>query len=356
MEHTPEQPFFGSSLLFLTLSGVPTPPLQNLRIHPVLGFLAVGILLGPHAVGGWAQQVPWLSAFTFADLDAIQGYAELCIVFLMLLIGQELCVQLLWSIRRWVFIGRSAQVLLIAIFIGLSAWAFGNSVEASVILRLVLSLSSTAMVMQLLTQRNGLVTREGRSIFAVLMFQNFAVIPLLILMEILGKDASGSFLPVLGITLLNSVLAIGVIYVLGSRYIGSVSHVFAHRRQPEVFVALTLLVTLGIAWLTAAAGLSLALGTFLAGVLMGLFFMSVGMGIDINQIVQHSALILLSALGLILIKVLMVGGLFRVGGLRFGEAVERGLLLSQGVSLLSSSSALRCRSASCRPRPRSAGC
>jgi len=250
-----------------------------------------------------------------------------------------------------VFVGGAVQVLSTALLIGSIAWAFGNSAEGSVILGLVLSLSSTAIVMQLLAQRNGLVTPEGRSIFAVLMFQDFAVIPLLVLMDMLGKDASGGFLPVLCIALLKSALAIGVIYLLGSRFIAPLFRAFAHRRQPEVFVALTLLVTLGIAWLTAAAGLSLALGAFLAGMLMaeteyrhevevtiepfkgllmGLFFMSVGLGIDLGAIAEHAALILASALGLMLMKALVVGLLFRAGGLRRGASLESGLLLSQG--------------------------
>lgn len=351
MEHTPALPFLPETLLFLTLSGILIPLLQKLRMNQVLGFLAVGILLGPYAVGGWAQQVPWLSAFTFSNPDAIQGYAELGIVFLMFLIGLELSPQLLWSLRRWVFIGGAAQVMLSAAVIGAIAWLFGNSIEASVILGLVLSLSSTAIVVQLLAQRNALVTHQGRSIFAVLMFQDFAVIPLLILMDMLGNKESGGFLPVLGIALLKSVLAIGLIYALGRRGIGPLFRVFAHRRQPEVFVALTLLVTLGIAWLTAAAGLSLALGAFLAGMLMaeteyrhevevtiepfkgllmGLFFMSVGMGINLNEIMTHGALILMSAFGLMMIKAAIVGGLFSAGGLRVGEAAESGLLLGQG--------------------------
>ncbi len=351
MEHTPALPFLRETLLFLTLSGILIPLLQKLRMNQVLGFLAVGILLGPHAVGGWTQQLPWLSAFTFSDVSAIHGYAELGIVFLMFLIGLELSPELLWAMRRWVFIGGAAQVLSTALLIGAIAWAFGNSVEASVILGLVLSLSSTAIVMQLLVQRNGLVTPEGRSIFAVLMFQDFAVIPLLVLMDMLSKDASGGFLPVLSLALLKSVLAIGLIYVLGSRFIAPLFRVFAHRRQPEVFMALTLLVTLGIAWLTAAAGLSLALGAFLAGLLMaeteyrhevevtiepfkgllmGLFFMSVGMGIDPGAVAQDAFLILVSALGLMLIKAVLAGILFRAGGLRAGASAESGLLLSQG--------------------------
>ncbi len=351
MQHTPALPYLREALLFLTLSGILIPLLQKLRMNQVLGFLAVGILLGPHAVGGWVQDWPWLAALTFSDPVAIHGYAELGIVFLMFLIGLELSPELLWSMRRWVFAGGAAQVLLTALLIGSAAWLFGNSVEASVILGLVLSLSSTAIVMQLLARRNGLATPEGRSIFAVLMFQDFAVIPLLILMDMLGKDASGGFLPVLGLALLKSVLAIGVIYLLGSRFIAPLFRVFAHRRQPEVFMALTLLVTLGIAWLTAAAGLSLALGAFLAGMLMaeteyrhevevtvepfkgllmGLFFMSVGMEIEVGELGRNGALIFASALGLMLIKSAVVAGLFRVGGLRAGPAAESGLLLGQG--------------------------
>lgn len=351
MDHTAALPFLRETLLFLTLAGLLIPLLQRLRINQVLGFLTVGIALGPNGIGQWVSRWPWLADVTFPEVEGVQSFAELGVVFLMFLIGLELSPERLWAMRRWVFAGGSAQVLVTALLIGLLAWAFGNSPEVATILGLVLSLSSTAMVMQILNERRGLVTREGQSIFAVLMFQDFAVIPLLILMDLLARDGTGSFVMSFGTAALKSMLAIGVIYLLGRRLIGPVFRFFARQRQPEVFMALTLLVTLGIAGLTAAAGLSLALGAFLAGLLMaeteyrhevevtiepfkgllmGLFFMGVGMGIAPAAVLEQPQWIAASVLGLLAIKAAVVTLLFRLGGLRWGQALESGLLLGQG--------------------------
>lgn len=351
MDHANALPFLRETLLFLTLAGLLIPLLQRLRINQVLGFLTVGIVLGPNGIGQWVSRWPWLADFTFPEVQGVQSFAELGVVFLMFLIGLELSPERLWAMRRWVFAGGSAQVLVTAVLIGLLAWAFGNSPEVATLLGLVLSLSSTAMVMQILNERRSLVTREGQSIFSVLMFQDFAVIPLLILMDLLARNGTDSFVLSFGTAALKSVLAIGVIYLLGRRLIGPVFRFFAQQRQPEVFMALTLLVTLGIAGLTAAAGLSLALGAFLAGLLMaeteyrhevevtiepfkgllmGLFFMGVGMGIDPTAVLQQPGWIAASVLGLLALKASVVTLLFRLGGLRWGQALESGVLLGQG--------------------------
>jgi len=351
MDHSSPLPFLRETLLFLTLAGILIPLLQRLRINQVLGFLTVGIVLGPYGIGQWVQHWPWLGNITFPEVEGVQSFAELGVVFLMFLIGLELSPQRLWSMRRWVFAGGSAQVLLTSLLIGSVAWAFGNTGEVATILGLVLSLSSTAMVMQLLSERRALITREGQSIFAVLMLQDFAVIPLLVLMDLLARDGADSFASSFGLAALKSVMAIGIIYLLGRKLIGPVLRFFTQQRQPEVFMALTLLVTLGIAWVTAAAGLSLALGAFLAGLLMaeteyrhevevtiepfkgllmGLFFMGVGMGIDPAAVLKHPLWIAASVAGLFLIKASVVAVLFRLGGLRWGQSIESGLLLGQG--------------------------
>ncbi len=235
--------------------------------------------------------------------------------------------------------------------IGGVAWACGVGAEVAVVVGLVLSLSSTAMVMQLLVERRSLATKRGKAVFAVLMFQDFAVIPLLILIDMLAGDHSASFLVVLGEVTVESVLVIGLIYLVGRRFIGPLFRFFANRQQPEVFMALSLLVTLGTSGLTAAAGLSLALGAFLAGLLvaeteychevevtiepfkgllLGLFFMTVGMGIDVESFTRAPYLVLSAALALCTVKAMVAASIFRAGGLRWGSSLESGLLLAQG--------------------------
>lgn len=351
MEHQAPIPFLRETLLFLTLAGVFIPLLQRFRINQVVGFLVIGVLLGPHGVGSLTGQWPWLKTFTFAELQEVQPLAELGVILLMFLIGLELSVDRLWAMRHWVFVGGSAQVALAAAAIGLLAWQFGNSPGVAALLGLVLSLSSTAVVMQLLSQQRALATAKGQASFAILMLQDFVVVPLLILVDLLARKTTGGWAMVLGVTALKSAAAGLLIFIAGRRLVAPVFRYFARQRQPEVFVALTLLVALGIAGVTAAAGLSLALGAFLAGLLlaeteyrhevevtiepfkgllMGLFFMSVGMEIDLGEMRKHHVWIPASVVGLMAIKTLVTGCVLRAGGLSWGRALEGGLLLSQG--------------------------
>jgi CPA2 family monovalent cation:H+ antiporter-2 len=345
-------PFLKEIILFLALSGVLIPLLARLRINPVLGFLAVGTLLGPYGLASLSAQWPWLSYVTFARHEDVEVLAELGVIFLMFMIGLEMSINRLWSMRRLVFGMGSLQVGLTALFIGVIAWRFGNRLEASVILGLLLAFSSTAIVMQLLNQRRELGSPLGQASFAILLFQDLAVIPLLVLISILGAGAGGeSFGALLGTAALKGVLTVGVIYLVGRRVVRPLFHQIAANRQPDTFMALTLLATMGVAALTWAAGLSMALGALLAGLiiaetefrhqvevtmepfrglLMGLFFLSVGMGIDTRELLAAPLWLPLSVMGLFVLKGAVIFGLLRVFGLSWGRALEGGLLLSQG--------------------------
>ena len=344
-------PFLREALVFLVFAGVLIPLLQRLRINQVLGFLMVGVLVGPHGLGQWATQWPWLATVTFSNASGVSQLAELGVLFLMFMIGLELSTQRLWALRRWVFATGGAQVVLSAAAIGGLALAFGNAWQPALVLGMVLALSSTAVVVQLLAQRQALATPMGQAVFSVLMLQDLAVVPLLILIDLLGSGSGDHIGSILGLTVLKSVGAVLLIFVVGRRLIQPVFRAFASRHQPEVFVALTLLTTMGIAGLTEAAGLSMALGALLAGLLlaeteyrhevevtiepfkgllMGLFFMSVGMGLDLRAVARDPLWVPLSVIGLIAIKALVVGLLFRWSGLSWGRSLEGGLLLGQG--------------------------
>ena len=344
-------PFLRETLLFLTLAGVLIPLLQRLKVNQVLGFLGVGLVVGPYGLGLWVDAWPWLSQFTFPQRAGVTVLAEMGVLFLMFMIGLELSAERLWAMRRWVFGAGALQVVLSSAAICGLAMAFGNTWQASLVLGMVLSLSSTAVIVQLLSQREALATPMGQSIFAVLMFQDLAVVPVLILIDLLGRGSSPDMWSVTGLTLLKSVVAVVLIFVVGRKVIRPLFRNFARQRQSDVFMALTLLATLSIAGLTAAAGLSMALGALLAGLLlaeteyrhevevtiepfkgllMGLFFMTVGMGIDAREILANPLWVPLSVIGLILIKAVVVTGIFRFGGLSWGRSVESGLLLGQG--------------------------
>lgn len=345
-------PFLKETILFLALSGVLMPLLSRLRINAVLGFLSVGVLLGPYGLASLAGTWPVLSWFTFARPEDVEFLAELGVIFLMFMIGLEMSVERLWSMRRLVFGLGGLQVALSAAAVGGLALWFGNSIEAAVILGVVLAFSSTAIVMQLLIQRRELGTPLGQSAFAILLFQDLAVVPLLVLISILGAaSGEGSFASLLGTAVVKGVLTVVLIYLVGRRVVRPLFHQIAVDKQPDTFTALTLLTTLGVAALTWYAGLSMALGALLAGLiiaetefrheveitiepfkglLMGLFFMSVGMGIDLRALLAEPLWIPLSVVGLLAMKAAIVFVLLRVFGLSWGRSAEGGLLLGQG--------------------------
>jgi monovalent cation:H+ antiporter-2, CPA2 family len=351
MDPTTSLPFLRETLLFLALVGILIPLLQRFRINQVIGFLVVGVIAGPAGSGSLAADYPVLSFFTFSSQQGVHALAELGVIFLMFLIGLELSVQRVWELRRWVFGAGAAQVVLSAAAIGAIAWFFGNEPSVSIVLGLVLSLSSTAVVMQLLVESRALATPVGQASFSVLMFQDVAVVPLLILVELVG-DASGTGLvQKLGLRMGVSLLAVVLILALGPRLIRPLFRFFTRKRQPEVFTALCLLVVLSIGGATAAAGLSMALGAFLAGLLlaeteyrheveitiepfkgllMGLFFMSVGMSIDPREVLREPVWLAASVVGLLSIKSLVAAAVLRATGLRWGQALEAGVLLGQG--------------------------
>jgi CPA2 family monovalent cation:H+ antiporter-2 len=344
-------PYLREILLFLTLAGILIPTLARLRINQVLGFLAVGVVLGPFGLGLFAADVTWLAYLTFPRAEGVVALAELGVIFLMFMIGLELSAARLWSMRRWVFGAGSAQVLASALLLGAIAWLMVGRIDSAIILGLVLSLSSTAVVMQLMTAQQSTTTPLGQASFSVLMLQDLAVVPLLILIGAMGGGGGASLGALIGIAMAKAAAAIALIYLVGGRVVHPLFRAFARHRQPDVFMALILLTTLGIAGLSAAAGLSMALGALIAGVLlaetefkhevelmvepfkgllMGLFFMTVGMGMDVRLIAASPLWLAGVVLGLIGIKALVIALLFKAGGLSWGRALEGGLLLGQG--------------------------
>jgi CPA2 family monovalent cation:H+ antiporter-2 len=344
-------PFLREILLFLALAGVLIPTLQRLRINQVLGFLAAGALVGPFGLGLLAPQVPLLAWLTFPSGQGVSMLAELGVIFLMFMIGLELSAARLWAMRHWVFGAGTVQVAATALLIGGAAWLLGQTPGASLILGLVLSLSSTAVVMQLMGEQQATGTRVGQATFSVLMLQDLAVVPILILIGALGSGGTDGVLMALLAAMGKAIIAIAFIYVAGGRVVHPLFRAFARYRQPDVFMALILLTTFGIASLSAMLGLSMALGALIAGLLlaetefkheielmvepfkgllMGLFFMTVGMNMDARQVVQAPLWLAGAVFGLVLLKALVVTLLFRLGRLSWGRAIEGGLLLGQG--------------------------
>ena len=343
-------PHLRETLVFLALAGVLIPLLQRFRIHAVLGFLVVGAALGPFGLGSLADRLPWIGWLTIPREEGALALAEVGVLFLMFAIGLDLSVERMWAMRRWVFGAGAAQVAVCSLAVGLLAWLFGNPLQTAVVLGLVLSFSSTAIVIQLLASQRQLGTPLGRAAFSVLLFQDLAVVPVMILAQALGQGTD-ALLPALGLSVVKAVVAILVIYGIGSRVVRPLFRRMASARQPDVLMALTVLSALGIASLTQVAGLSMALGALLAGLLlaeteyrheievliepfrqllMGLFFLSVGMNIDLTAILRDPLWLPLSVLGLFALKAALTAGVLRLYGLPRVTAVEAGVLLGQG--------------------------
>ena len=344
-------PYLRETLIFLALAGVLMPLLQRTRVNPILGFLAVGVVLGPFGLPLWAGHLPWLANFTFLRVEGVVALGELGVLFLMFTLGLELSAERLWALRRWVFGAGLAQVLLSALLIGAAATAFGNSLPTAMVLGMVLALSSTAVVMQLMAEHRLLDRPLGRANFSILMLQDLAVVPILLLTGLLARGNVDRLLPLLAEVMFKSAAAVLLIYLLGRRVIRPVFKSLSQQHQPATFVALILLSTLGIAGLTQYFGLSMALGAFLAGLLLAetefrhevevtiepfkslllsLFFMSVGMQTDLRTLLDAPLLVPLSVVGLFLIKATVQTLVLKAGRFSWGTAVEGGLMMGQG--------------------------
>lgn len=343
-------PFLREVVVFLVIAAILVPAFQRVRISPVLGFLLAGVVIGPFGLGALADRLPFLAYITFTEIESVAVLAEFGVVFLLFLIGLELSLERLWSMRRLVLGLGSSQVLVTGLIIGAVALAWGNSVNAAILVGASFALSSTAVVVEELIRRKEFSTRVGRASFSVLLFQDLSVVPILILVSAFTGAAGESVLEALAIGFGVAIAAAVAIYVIGRIILHPLFRLAASARAPEFFVAITLLAAIGASAATAAAGLSLALGAFLAGLLlaetefrhqievdiqpfkgllMGLFFLTVGMSIDLDTFADQAGLIVASVVGLIALKTAVTTVLGRLFGLPLACAVHVGLLLGQ---------------------------
>ena len=340
------------TLIVLGTAGIIVPLMHRLKISPVIGFLAAGAALGPHGLGAFDAGRNWLHWITIEKKEEIDGIADLGVVFLLFVIGLELSVGRLATMRRLVFGLGAFQVLLSALIIGVAATMVGVEPSAALIIGACLSMSSTAVVIEVLSQQKRLASITGRSAFAILLFQDLAVVPILFLVETLGgAGPGGSILAGLGLALVKGIGVMAVIVMLGRLLLKPLFRVVADTDNAELFMAATLLVVIGTGVVTALAGLSMALGAFVAGLmlaeteyrraieatiepfkglLLGLFFFSVGMGVDVPGIAAAPGPVLLGAAALILIKAVIVYLGSRVFGLAPSYAVKTALLIGPG--------------------------
>ena len=325
-------------ILFLLAAILAAIGVQRLRWSPVVGYLLAGAVLGPHGAG------------LVSESPALHMFAEFGIVFLMFTIGLELSLERLKAMRALIFGLGALQVAIAAAAGTLIGMSLGLDGPSAVIVGLALALSSTAVVMRLLVDEEALATRVGRRAFAILLFQDIAVAPILLLVGLLGERTSR--VPLAALEALGAAaLAIALVILLGRWLARPLFRAVAAVRSAELFAATTLLIVLASAWAMHAAGLSMALGAFLAGLmlaetefapqveldiepyrglLLGLFFMTVGMSIDVHLLAADFAAILVTLALLVFGKALILGLLARVFDLGWGSASRLGLLLAQG--------------------------
>jgi CPA2 family monovalent cation:H+ antiporter-2 len=342
---------YRDALVVLGTSGVVVPLVRRLGFNPVLGYLGAGALLGPYGLGSLVSGMPALSWVTVVNAQDVEGIAELGVVFLLFLIGLELSFPRLWTMRRLVFGLGGLQVSLTALAIGAVAMTFGQSAQAAIVLGASLSLSSTAIVLELLSREGRLATSVGRASFGVLLAQDIAVIPILMFIAIAQAGTRGnvvaSALGAIGVAL----TAVAVIIVLGRFFLRPLFRLVATERSNELFISAVLFVIVGAGVIASLAGMSMALGAFVAGLLLaeteydkaiqatvepfkglllGIFFFTVGMGIDLRALLAAPVLLAACVLGLIGLKAVVLITLGRSFRLSWRAAVETGLLLGAG--------------------------
>jgi CPA2 family monovalent cation:H+ antiporter-2 len=339
---------YSDALVVLGTAAVIVPLVRRFGLSPVLGYLGAGALLGPLGLGTFKDSVPLLYWLTVVDANNVSGIADLGIVFLLFLIGLELSYERLLTMRRLVFGLGSLQIVLSSAVIGAILALAGQKAAGAAIIALSLALSSTAIVVELLSNQRRLSSATGRASFSILLAQDLAVAPILLFVSIVGNRAGGSVMTGLLLAVANAVLVLGIIVICGRLLLRPLFRLVASAGTNELFVAATLFVIVATAVAAAVAGLSMALGAFLAGLLLaetefrkaiettiepfkglllGLFFFTIGMNIDVRELAREPLWLFALVVGLIGVKAALIVPLGLLFRLPLSAAVETGLLL-----------------------------
>lgn len=327
------------AVVLLAAAALAAPLARLLNVGSVLGYLASGILIGPHVLG------------LFADVESILHVAELGIVLLLFLIGLELRPIRIWTMRRAIFGAGGGQVIGTGILLALIAGFFIPSIPVAIVVGLALAMSSTAFVLQVLEERKELTQRHGRLAFSILLFQDLAAIPLIALVPLLALRGSGTDLTQSAIAVAKALGTIGAVVVVGHFILTPVYRMVASSGVREAMTAIALLTVIGVAGLMQVAGLSAALGAFIAGVMMadseyrhqieadihpfeglllGMFFTAIGMSLDVRLLLNQWATVLTLVFALVAIKATILYIVGRWSGLSPRQSRLLAIALSQG--------------------------
>ncbi len=359
-------------LVFLAIAGLAVPLLHRFGVSQVLSFLALGVAVGPFGFGRLGSDYPWLRHVTLDDPQRVAPFAELGVMALLFLIGLELSWSRLAALRRYVLGVGGMQFAVSAVAIGAGAALLGAGPATAAVIGISLAMSSTAVVMQIVEEQGRTATHVGRVALSILLFQDLMVAPVLFTAGFLGSG--GSSLADLGWLIAEAVALLVVIAVVGRYVLGAVFRLAAQTGSRELIMAISLLVLIGFSILTARVGLSAALGAFLAGLLLseteyrhqveidlspfkgllvGLFFISVGMTVDLAFLLKWLPQIVAAAAALIVVKAAIIIAAGRVFGVGGPVSAEIALLLAQSGEFAFVAFGVAAAEQAARARPRS---
>ncbi|MDH7970803.1 cation:proton antiporter [Sphingomonas sp. AR_OL41] len=334
---------FSDTLVILGAAGLVIPAFARFKISPVIGFILVGLLVGPSMLGGLVPRYPWLYYITISDPHAIEPFAEFGIILLLFSIGLELSFKRIWSMRGAVFGTGAAQLIGAGVVLGIALHLTGLGWVGSIGLGLALALSSTALVLPIA----GTTGPVGRSAFAMLLFEDLALVPIIFGLAALAPGAEGGLGAITGV-LVRGALTVAALFVGGRFVLPRLFAQAARTKSPELFLAASLLVVIVASLATAAAGLSPIMGALLAGLLiaetdyhsevevitapfkglaLGVFLITIGLRLDLQMILANWPSLLLAIFGVVAVKTVVTFGLLKLGGVRSGPAAETGMLM-----------------------------
>lgn len=338
-------PVLSDALVILGAAGIVIPVFARFRITPIIGFILVGLAVGPFGLGRMVYEHPWLAHITITDPEGLEPFAEFGIILLLFTIGLELSFNRLWSMRRLVFGLGALELIFISGLLAAFLSMLGQYWTGALGLGLALALSSTALVLPI----SGTKTPVGRAALSMLLFEDIAIVPIIFLLGALAPYAASD-----GVNSLVETLWVGALVVIGMMVVGRLAlpRLFAQAartKSPELFLAASLLVVIGASLATSAAGLSPIVGALLAGLLiaeteyhtevegitepfkglaLGIFLITVGMSIDLMTIWDNLGPIALAVVGVLTLKALVTSVLLRLMGARRSTATETGILMA----------------------------
>lgn len=333
------------ALVILGAAGIVIPAFARFRITPIIGFILVGLAVGPYGLGSLVPQLPWLYYFTISDPAAIAPFAEFGIILLLFEIGLELSFNRLWDMRRLVFGLGAIELGVSAFLLSLVLMATGLQITGAFGLGLALALSSTALVLPI----SGTQGPVGRAALSMLLFEDIALVPIIFILGAFAPYAAHSAGPSLGETLIYGVLVVAALLVGGRLLLPRLFAQAAQTKSPELFLAATMLVVIAASLATSVVGLSPIMGALLAGLLiaeteyhtevesitkpfkglaLGVFLITIGMGIDLRVVWANIGELALAVIGVVVLKALVTMMALRVMGKGRATALETGILMA----------------------------